>query len=128
MGFLLRSAIGLGAVYFAMFGQAQHAAEVASASNPCVLAANASLRGDSGVSAQWAAAGCAAKLSGHTQRIAQTLAAAAALSPPAPAPAAAPAPRPTPTAKPQNGTLTQADFQDPWFGPSRIQRKGGWRG
>ena len=75
MGFLLRSAIGLGAVYFAMFGQAAHVAEVAAPSNPCVEAANASLRGDSGLGAQWAAAGCAAKISGRSQRLSASLAA-----------------------------------------------------
>ena len=123
MGFLFKSAIVLGAVYFAMFGQALRSDEVGSAANLCANAASQRLAGDSSLSAQWRAAGCAVAV------------AAAAQHASAPAPAAAPPPRQANPgqanprqAKPRSGTLTEADLAEPWFGPARIPRKAARRG
>jgi hypothetical protein len=121
MGFLLRSAVGLGAVYFAMFGHGAPTSEIAAPADPCRIAADASLRGDSGLAAQWAAASCAAKFAGRAQRLTAPLVAATTLSPP-------PAPRPAATPRPQNGTLSEADLQEPWFGPAHLTRKAPFRG
>jgi hypothetical protein len=116
MGFLFKSAIGLGAVYFAMFGQALRSDEAASTASLCANAASARLAGDSGLRAQWRAAGCAVTAASLVER--------------APlAPVSAPRLAPPPTrAKPRSGTLTQADLAEPWFGPARIPRKGARRG
>jgi len=116
MGFLFKSAIGLGAVYFAMFGQALRSDEAASTANLCASAANARLAGDSDLRAQWRAAGCAVAAASFVERA-------------APALVAAPRREPTPArATPRSGTLTQADLAEPWFGPARIPRKGERRG
>ncbi len=115
MGFLFKSAIGLGAVYFAMFGQALRSDEVGSAASLCANAASQRLAGDSSLGAQWSAAGCAV--------------AAASVAKQASAPAAAPAAAPPPRrAEPRAGTLTEADLAEPWFGPARIPRKAARRG
>ncbi len=110
MGFIFKSTIGLGCVYFAMFGQALQSADLAPTANLCASAAKAGLMSDPTLRAQWAAAGCAVAMSAVTQRLA--------------APSAAPPP-PAPRAAPQGptGTLTEADMRDPWFGPGRIPRK-----
>jgi hypothetical protein len=120
MGMLLKSAFGLGAVYFAMFAPAIWSADIGPAANLCGAAARAQLEGDATLRAQWAAAGCAVKLA-EAQR---------AVSAPPP-PKAAPPPPPKPalaSAKAVSGTLTQADLAEPWFGPARSLRKSGGRG
>jgi hypothetical protein len=111
MGFLFKSAIGLGVVYCAMFGQALRSDAVGPAANLCASAVGRQLAGDSSFDAQWKAAGCVAALA--TIRVKT-----------APTSASAPAPR----AKPRPGTLTEADLAEPWFGPARSLRKAGGRG
>ncbi len=118
MGFVFKSAIGLGAVYFAMFSSAPQALDLGPAAALCTAAAKSRLSGD-GFRAQWAAAGCGASI--------VSVAAKAAALPSFPPPAAPPA-APPPAAKPVAGTLTEADLREPWFGPGRLSRKGAKRG
>jgi hypothetical protein len=116
MGFLFKSAIGLGAVYFAMFGQALRSDEAGSAASLCANAASERLAGDSGLGAQWRAAGCAVAVTAAVQHAS------------APPPAVAAPAAPPPQAKPRSGSLTEADLAAPWFGPARIPRKAARRG
>jgi hypothetical protein len=120
MGMLLKSAIGLGAVYFAMFAPAIWSADIGPAANLCGAAARAQLEGDATLRAQWAAAGCAVKLA-EAQRIVIALPPKAAPPPPPPKPA-------PPSPRAVSGTLTEADLAAPWFGPARSARKSGGRG
>jgi hypothetical protein len=120
MGMFLKSAIGLGAVYIAMFAPAVRSVDVVPAANLCGAAARAQFEGDASLRAQWTAAGCAAKLI-EAQRAVSAPAAKPAPAAPKPSPAAAPA-------KPVSGTLTEADLAEPWFGPGRVMRKSGRRG
>jgi hypothetical protein len=112
MGFLIRSAIGLGCVYYAMFGQALRPGELAPAAQLCADAASASLTPDAGLRAPLAAAGCAEALTSQARKTAPA------------APQAAPATK----AKRPTGTLTADDLRDPWLGPGRLARKAGARG
>ncbi|MDE3175737.1 MAG: hypothetical protein KGM15_06450 [Pseudomonadota bacterium] len=109
MGFLIRSAIGLGCVYYAMFGQALRPGELAPAAQLCADAASASLTPDAGLRAPLAAAGCAEALTSQARR-------------------AAPQTAPVAKAKRPSGTLTADDLRDPWLGPGRLARKTGARG
>ena len=114
MGFLFKSAIGLGVVYFAMFGQAPRSDGVGAAASLCAGAAGQRLAGDSSLGAQASAAGCAVA----AVRLArQTRAAAPPLAPPPPQ-----------QAKPHVGALTEADLAAPWFGPAPARRKAARRG
>jgi hypothetical protein len=115
MGFVTKSAIGLGCVYFAMFSQSLKSEDLASTTNPCASAAKAVVTRDKALRAQWAAAGCAVEIRADAQQ-----AAAAAAPPPPPQPRISP-PR-------ASGTLTEADMLEPWFGPGRILRKSDRRG
>jgi len=116
MGMFLKSAIGLGSVYFAMFAPAIWSADIGPAANLCASAARARLEGDATLHAQWSAAGCAVKLA----------AVSAPPSKPAPPP---PPPKPAlPPPKAVSGTLSEADLAEPWFGPTRASRKSGARG
>jgi len=114
MGFLFKSAIGLGAVYFAMFGQAPRSEGVGAAASLCAGAASQRLAGDASLSAQASAAGCAVAAVSLAQ---QTRAAAPPLAGPPPQ-----------QAKPHFGALTEADLAEPWFGPVRAPRKAARRG
>jgi hypothetical protein len=125
MGFLFKSAVGLGVVYFAMFGQEWRGGELAPQANVCADAAKAGLAGDSGLPGKWAAAGCAVSLAEQAQKLSAPMIAVKPLG--TAKPLAAP-PSPAPAQKTQIGTLTQADLQEPWFGPVRSPRKGGLRG
>jgi hypothetical protein len=109
MGFLVKSAIGLGCVYFAMFGQPLQSADLAPTANLCQSAAKAGLTGDA-ISRAAGVAGCAVAIGTVSERLA----------------AAAPAPRPA--SKRAAGTLSADDLRAPWFGPERIQRKTDRRG
>jgi hypothetical protein len=108
MGFLIKSAIGLGCVYFAMFGQTLKSADLAPTTNLCASVAKAAVAGGAALRAQWAAAGCVAALETRTQALA---------APAAPPPALRTTPRSA------AGTLSDADLREPWFGPGRIPRK-----
>ena len=116
MGFILKSAVGLGVVYFAMFGPAFKDVDVAPTASLCGEAAQARIAGDASLAAQFAAAGCVVKVATEAQRIVKA------------APAPAPPPPPPPVAKPAAGTLTEADLAEPWFGPARLTRKSAKRG
>jgi hypothetical protein len=121
MGFLFKSAIGLGCVYFAMFSQALRSSDLTPTANLCAAAVKADIGGEPGLRAKFAAAGCAVALETETKRLAP------------PAPAARPAPSPPPPAsqapaKRLSGTLTADDLRDPWFGPGRAARKASGRG
>jgi hypothetical protein len=124
MGMLLKSAIGLGAVYIAMFAPAIRSADMAPvanlgpAANLCAAAARAQLAGDASLRAQWSAAGCAVKLV-EAQRAVSAAPPKAAPPPPKPAP---------PARKAVSGMLTEADLAEPWFGPARPLRKSAGRG
>jgi hypothetical protein len=121
MGMFLKSAVGLGVVYFAMFGPAIKPADIGPTASLCGAAAQARIAGDEGLSAQWAAAGCVMKIAAQTQRVAKA-------PPPKPAPPPPPAPPAPSAAKPASGTLTEADLTAPWFGPARPSRKSARRG
>lgn len=121
MGFLLKSTMGLGAVYFAMFGQALQSSDLAPRGSVCASAASAAVSRDSGLGARLQAASCAAALAAEAEGLNAPLKAATSLTPPLRAPL-------PPTAKASVGTLTQADLSAPWFGPSRIPRKIAARG
>jgi hypothetical protein len=123
MGFLFKSAIGLGAVYFAMFGQALRSDGAASTASLCASAATERLAGDSTLRAQWRTAGCAVAAAGLVERA--TPAPVAAPHAAVAAPAIAPPPA---REKPRFGALTEADLAEPWFGPARIPRKAARRG
>jgi hypothetical protein len=120
MGFLFKSAIGLGCVYFAMFGQALRASDPAPAANLCAAAVKADLSAQPGLRAKFAAAGCAVALETETRRLAPPMAMARLAPSPSPAPQA--------PAKRLSGTLTADDLRDPWFGPGRMARKANGRG
>ena len=113
MGVWIKSAIGLGGVYFAMFGQALHAPDVQSAATACLRAVEA---GDT-LQGKFAAASCAQSATTHAQRLTAALATPAAPVNPPPPRASAPA------APPKPGTLTEADLSAPWYGPTRSTRK-----
>jgi hypothetical protein len=122
MGMLLKSAIGLGLVYIAMFAPAIRTADLGPAANLCGAAVQARIAGDESLRARWVAAGCAAKVIAEAQR---------ATSAPAPklvVLSQKPAAPPPPPAKALSGTLTAADLAEPWFGPGRIPRKSANRG
>jgi hypothetical protein len=112
MGVLFKSAIGLGAVYFAMFAPTLKSDEVAATAGQCANAARLQLAGDAALRAQWAAAGCALGVSAQAQK----------LGPPA---VAAPAPV---RAAPKRGALSEADLREPWVGPAAPARKSAKRG
>ncbi len=109
MGFLIRSAIGLGCVYYAMFGQALRPGELAPAAHLCADAASASLTNEAGLRGPLAAAGCVEALTSQARR-------------------AAPQTPPAAQAKRPAGTLTADDLRDPWFGPGRLSRRPSGRG
>ena len=116
MGFVMRSAIGLGAVYYAMFAQAPRPAEPGATTSRCASAVASRLTGGPSFAAQMSAAGCAAALAAAAERLE-----APPLQPTKPTPAAS-------EAKAAAGTLTAADLRDPWFGPTRPAHKAAWRG
>ena len=120
MGFLFKSAIGLGAVYFAMFSPTLRSQEVGSATSLCASAASQQLAGEAGFSAQMSATGCAAAV--------VTLAQRRAPAPPAKSPQIKLPQAHSPQAKLPAGTLTAADLAEPWFGPGRPLRKTAGRG
>src|SRR5947209_16701435 len=107
MGVLFKSAVGLGAVYFAMFGPALKSDEVVATAGRCANAARLQLAGDAALRANLTAAGCALAVSAQAQKL---------------GPPAVPAPAPAPAA-PRQGALTEADLQVPWFGPAPPARK-----
>lgn len=112
MSFIFKSAIGLGAVYFAMFSPALKPGEIGPTVALCASAAesravaDASLRGDA------ALAGCALRLGAEAQRLVANPA-----SPGVP-----------PDFRGAAGSLTDADLREPWFGPGPLQRKAAKRG
>jgi hypothetical protein len=118
MSFLLKSVVGLGAVYAAMFGPALKSGDPDSKATLCAIAAHApALGGDeAGLRSQLLAAGCAISFNDAAQRL------AASLSPP---PAVAP---PPPQIKLSAGTLTAEDLREPWAGLDPRGRKPRKRG
>jgi hypothetical protein len=122
MGVLFKSAIGLGAVYLAMFGPALKSADVGATASLCGNAAQARLAGDESLRAQLAAAGCVVKVAAESERLAKATALKVAL----PARVAQPSPPPPPAPKVRPGTLTESDLAEPWFGPA--PRKSAKRG
>ncbi len=117
MGVIFKSTIGLGVVYFAMFGTALKPGEVASTAALCASAAQAQIVGEATLHGQWAGAGCAIELGAQAERVI--------------APVAAPTGRATPAAPPAKsvaGSLTENDLREPWFGPGPLQRKAAQRG
>jgi hypothetical protein len=119
MGFVVRSVIGLGAVYYAMFSPALKTGDLPRTAAYCASAANsqAALRLDQALQARLAAAGCAISFSADAQRIAASLA-----LPPIPPPRAPAETKAVP------GSLTQADLAEPWYGPDPRARKPHKRG
>jgi hypothetical protein len=120
MSFLLKSAVGLGAVYFAMFSPEPKSGELGSKETLCAIATRAeTLGGDLwAYRAQLAAAGCVVSLGEAAKRLAASLAAPAAATPPPAAP-----PPPPAQNKPALGSLTADDLRDPWFGPDPHAHK-----
>ncbi len=116
MGFLFKSAVGLGSVYFFMFAPTLNRDEVSAATSLCAAAMQSRLADEAPLRAQWAAAGCVLAVSAQAQR-------ATAIPPPPLARLAAPA-----RAKAASGALTEADLREPWFGPSANLRKSAKRG
>jgi hypothetical protein len=110
MSFIFKSAMGLGAVYFAMFSPALKSGEIAPTAALCASAAQARVNGDASLRGQWAAAGCALRLGAETQRLIASTA-----TPPLPVRSAV-------------GSLTDDDLREPWFGPGQLQRKAAKRG
>ena len=121
---LLKSAIGLGSVYFAMFAPAIPTADVGPAANLCGAAVQARIAGDESMRAQWVAAGCAARVIAEAQRVSSAPAPKLVVLTQKPAEP----PPPAPASKSLTGTLTATDLAEPWFGPSRIPRKSANRG
>lgn len=113
MGVLLKSAVGLGAVYFAMFAPALKSDEVLATADPCVKAARLQLADATALRARWAAAGCALSVGAQAQTFV--------------GPTLPPPERPA-RATPKPGALTEADLQEPWFGPAPPTRKSSKRG
>ncbi len=118
MGMLLKSAIGLGAVYFAMFGAGDRSADIGPAANLCASAARARLEGDAALRAQWSAAGCVREA--RRRAAGRQRAAAKARRRRRPA---AEGRRRRAAPRPHSGTLTEADLAEPWFGPARYSTK-----
>ncbi len=114
MGFIFKSAVGLGGVYFAMFAPTLNSNEVSATTSLCAAAMQSRLADEAPLRAQWAAAGCVLAVSAQAQR-------AAAIPPPSFA-------RPAAPAKGASGALTQADLREPWFGPSGNAKKSAKRG
>ncbi len=112
MSFLLKSAMGLGAVYFAMFSPALKPSAIGPTAAICASAAQAGLDGDASLRGAAAAAGCALQLRAEAQRLA--------------APAIAPVP--APAVKSVAGSLSEDDLREPWFGPGPLQQKAARRG
>jgi hypothetical protein len=114
MSFLLKSVVGLGSVYIAMFAPAMKPGDTPTKATVCAIAARAAMHGeDSGaLRAELSAAGCAITFSEEAQHIAASL----ALPPAAASPPPPPSPRPA-------GTLTPADLSEPWYGPDPHRRK-----
>ncbi len=112
MSFLLKSVVGLGAVYAAMFGPALKSGDPDSKATLCAIAAHApALGGDeAGLRSQLLAAGCVISFNDAAQRL------AASLSAPPAAPPLATAPPPPPQTKLSAGSLTPADLLEPWYG------------
>ena len=115
MGVIFKSAVGLGAVYFAMFAPTVKSDEMAATASLCAAAAQSRQADEAPLRARWAAAGCVLAVSAQAQRL-------TAASPPPP-PAAA-----TARAKAVSGALTEADLREPWFGPTATGRKTAKRG
>jgi hypothetical protein len=115
MGFIFKSAAGLGAVYFAMFAPALNSNDMAATASLCAAAAQSRLANEASLRAHWAAAGCVLAVSAQAQK--------GAVPPPRATPAAAP-----PRAKIAAGGLSDADLREPWFGPTGNPRKSAKRG
>ena len=104
MGFVVKSALGLGVVYAAMFGPVARVNGHYPGLGACAGLADTRLDGVIGLKEEWTAARCAIALGARDNPAAIALA------------------RPSPFAN----TLTQADLREPWYGP--MPRKIGWRG
>jgi hypothetical protein len=119
MSFLLKSVVGLGAVYAAMFGPALKSGDPDSKATLCAIAVHApALGGDeAGLRSQLLAAGCAISFNDAAQRLAASLS--------APPPPAVP---PPPQIKVSAGTLTADDLREPWAGFDPHARKPRKRG
>jgi hypothetical protein len=137
MSFLLKSVVGLGAVYAAMFGPALKSGDPDSKATLCAIAAHApALGGDeAGLRSQLLAAGCAISFNDAAQRLAASLTTAPApprfAGLPAAAPMAAlpaPTPPPPPQTRPSAGSLTAADLLEPWYGVDPRARRPRKRG
>jgi len=118
MSFLLKSVVGLGAVYAAMFGPALKSGDLDSKAALCAIAAHApALNGDEvGLRGQLLAAGCALSFNDAAQRLAASLAAQSAAAPP------------PPQTKLSAGSLTPTDLLEPWYGFDPRARKPRKRG
>jgi hypothetical protein len=107
MSFLVKSVVGLGAVYAAMFAPALKSNDPDSKATLCAIAAHApALGGDeAGLRSQLLAAGCTISFNDAAQRLAASLSTPPAAVPP-----------PTPQTKLGAGTLTADDLREPWAG------------
>jgi hypothetical protein len=121
MSFLLKSVVGLGAVYAAMFGPALKSGDPDSKATLCAIAAHAPAVGgdEAGLRSQLLAAGCAISFNDAAQRLAASLSAAPAAAAPPPAPS---------QARLSAGTLTADDLREPWAGFDPRARKPRKRG
>ena len=119
MGFMLKSAIGLGAVYVAMFGQAIKPADVRPSASLCTGTVGARIAGDASLRARWSEAGCALRLAAAMQPV---------IAPPPKAAPPEPPPMPPTSRARALGTLSDADLAEPWFGPGKLARKTARRG
>jgi hypothetical protein len=114
MGFVVRSVIGLGAVYYAMFAPALNSGDLAKTATVCAGAVEtqASRENENTLRAELATAGCAVSFGAEAQRLATSLT-LPTVAPPAP-------PR---QARPASGSLTAEDLAEPWYGPDPRTRK-----
>jgi hypothetical protein len=117
MGVIWKSVVGLGSVYFAMFAPQAPSHDMAATARLCGEAARAQLEQNQALRADIALAGCTLALTTALPRPETQ-----AVAPPAAPPVAPPPPAPT-HRRAGGGTLTQADLQDPWFGPTEHSRK-----
>jgi hypothetical protein len=125
MGVIIKSVLGLGSVYIAMFAPAASSPDVTAAAKLCTEAARSGLEDSASLRSKLALAGCGVALTQPLQRQDP-----ARPAPPRPAPTVAvAAPPPPPSAPPSArsrmaaGTLSEADLRDPWFGPTEHARK-----
>ena len=115
MGFMLKSTIGLGTVYFLMFAPTAERPSLGPVASLCAGAASARAKAPDTFASDAQTARCLMALGVVAAPLRMTQ-----------AEDLAPAPPPRPAAQP--GGLTDADLAEPWFGPGSLSRKSPHRG